>query len=105
MHFLLDIIVEQTYSDAVSSVSLDRSNIVLDPNEFPHLSDLMPASNPPHSLSLEKLPGKMDFFDDLLDGPRLKTALSFAQKIKDQILADTSYRCSVGVAANRVSAS
>ena len=47
--------------------------------------------------------GKVEAIEHLTDGQKLKQALNLAQKIKDQILADTNFRCSIGVAGNRVS--
>ncbi|VDD79849.1 unnamed protein product [Mesocestoides corti] len=83
--------IDEAYIDSslvmacTEMISLDstnyKSNIVFDPS------------------SIEV--NAQDFTEN--DGQKLKSALYLAQQIKRQILEDTSFRCSVGVAANRVS--
>ncbi|KAM7540381.1 hypothetical protein Aperf_G00000046223 [Anoplocephala perfoliata] len=104
--------IDEAYIDAtdfLDSVScdgempLEKLNLVVDPAAMKCIANLskMP-SLPPYSLPICEIGGQMDAFDGLCDGSKLKKALFLAQHIKNQILADTGFRCSVGVAANRM---
>ncbi len=97
------ILLELISQDATDcEIPMDRSNIVIDPQKFEGFENDFDGRTPPYSQSFDQIPGQMEFFDKVSDGRRLKRGLYLAQKIKNQILADTNYRCSVGVAANRV---
>lgn len=86
-------------------ICLEKSNLVIDPDTMKvvHNESERFSSSPPYSLPLSEIKGEIKAFDGLCDGIKLKRALCLAQRIKEQILLDTGFRCSVGVAANRVS--
>nr|CDS20411.1 dna polymerase eta [Echinococcus granulosus] len=85
-----------------SAISLERSNVVIDPDSMKHLYDPGDLPNPPYSCSINEISGQMAAIECLCDGRKLRQALCLAQKIKDQILADTGFRCSIGVSSNRM---
>uniref|UniRef100_A0A915EUS5 DNA polymerase eta n=1 Tax=Echinococcus canadensis TaxID=519352 RepID=A0A915EUS5_9CEST len=103
--------IDEAYIDATdllssdtseSTISLERSNVVVDPDSMKHLYDPGDLPNPPYSCSINEISGQMDAIECLCDGRKLRQALCLAQKIKDQILADTGFRCSIGVSSNRM---
>uniref|UniRef100_A0A0X3NHR7 UmuC domain-containing protein n=1 Tax=Schistocephalus solidus TaxID=70667 RepID=A0A0X3NHR7_SCHSO len=85
-----------------TDVALDRCHLVVDPTLFSDLTDRLLKEAPPLAPCLDSLPRRMDTLNCLTDGDKLKTALQLAQTIKDAILRDTSYQCSIGVASNRM---
>ncbi|VDK35557.1 unnamed protein product [Taenia asiatica] len=85
-----------------STISLEKSNVVIDPDSMKHLCDTGNLPNPPYSCPIIEISGQLDAIERLCDGQKLKQALCLAQKIKDQILTDTGFRCSIGVSPNRV---
>ncbi|BHF71655.1 hypothetical protein SprV_0401471500 [Sparganum proliferum] len=85
-----------------TDVALDRCHLVVDPTHLSDLTELLERGDPPHAPCLDSLPERMDTLNRLTDGAKLKAALELAQTIKDAILRDTSYQCSIGVAANRM---
>uniref|UniRef100_A0A0X3PIG8 DNA polymerase eta n=4 Tax=Schistocephalus solidus TaxID=70667 RepID=A0A0X3PIG8_SCHSO len=104
---LLDIcfieLLEKPNIDVSSTdVALDRCHLVVDPTLFSDLTDRLLKEAPPLAPCLDSLPRRMDTLNCLTDGDKLKTALQLAQTIKDAILRDTSYQCSIGVASNRM---
>uniref|UniRef100_A0A5K3EJ73 DNA polymerase eta n=2 Tax=Mesocestoides corti TaxID=53468 RepID=A0A5K3EJ73_MESCO len=83
-------------------IASEKSNIVFDPSSIEVNAQDFTEKQPPYSFSINEIPCQMDIFDRISDGQKLKSALYLAQQIKRQILEDTSFRCSVGVAANRM---
>ncbi|KAM3175695.1 hypothetical protein ACTXT7_008023 [Hymenolepis weldensis] len=105
--------IDEAYIDATDllddvendgEICLEKSNLVIDPDTMKavHNESKSFSSSPPYSLPLSEIEGETKAFDDLCDGIKLKRALCLAQRIKEQILLDTGFRCSVGVAANRM---
>ncbi|KAL5104308.1 DNA polymerase eta [Taenia crassiceps] len=103
--------IDEAYIDATdllssdmseSTISLEKLNVVIDPDSMKHLCDTAKLSSPPYSCPIMEISGQLDAVGRLCGGEKLIQALCLAQKIKDQILTDTGFRCSIGVSPNRM---